>query len=112
MSWYKNLPNESITSWKKLGKKLGKMFSRHFIASRRHPKTEASLEAIIQGEDEYLQTYIMRFNKEVIQVSTTDEMKKYLLERGLRSRNDFAKAVGIETPVTLDAFLLKAHAYI
>ena len=39
-------------------------------------------------------------------------MKKYLLERGLRPRSDFAKAVGIETPASLDAFLLKAQAYI
>ncbi|XP_058784255.1 uncharacterized protein LOC131659027 [Vicia villosa] len=39
-------------------------------------------------------------------------MKKFLLERGLRPCSDFAKAVGIETPVTLDEFFLKAQAYI
>ena len=39
-------------------------------------------------------------------------MKKYLLERGLHPRNDFAKAVGIETPAMLDSLLLKAQAYI
>ncbi|XP_058759870.1 uncharacterized protein LOC131633170 [Vicia villosa] len=39
-------------------------------------------------------------------------MKKFLLERGLRPHSDFAKAVGIETPATLDEFFLKAHAYI
>ncbi|XP_058764885.1 uncharacterized protein LOC131638342 [Vicia villosa] len=39
-------------------------------------------------------------------------MKKFLLERGLRPRSDFAKAVGIETPTTLDEFFLKAQAYI
>ncbi|MCI97073.1 hypothetical protein A2U01_0118373, partial [Trifolium medium] len=32
-----------------------------------------------------------RFNKEAVQVNTTDDMKKYLLERGLRPRSDFAK---------------------
>ena len=88
------------------------MFSRHFTASRRHPKTEASLEAIIQGKDESLRAYIERFNKEAVQISTTNGMKKYLLERGLRPRSDFAKAVGIETPATLDALLLKAQAFI
>ena len=41
-----------------------------------------------------------------------DDMKKYLLERGLRPRIDFAKEVSIETPSTLDDFLLKAQAYI
>ena len=39
-------------------------------------------------------------------------MKKYLLERGLHPRSDFAKAVGIETPATLDSLLLKTWAYI
>ena len=108
MSWYKSLPDESISSWRQ----LGRMFSRHFTASRRHPKTEASFEAIIQGKDESLRAYIERFNKEAVQVSTTDGMKKYLLERGLRPRSDFSKAVGIETPATLDALLLKVQAYI
>ena len=39
-------------------------------------------------------------------------MKKYLLERGLRPCSDFAKAAGIETPITLDSLLLKAQEYI
>ncbi|XP_058755191.1 uncharacterized protein LOC131628374 [Vicia villosa] len=108
MTWYKSLPDESITSWKV----LRKLFSRHFTASRRHPKSEASLEAIIQGKEESLRAYIERFNKEALQVSTTAYMKKFLLERGLRQRSDFAKAVGIETPATLDKFFLKAQAYI
>ncbi|XP_058786759.1 uncharacterized protein LOC131661292 [Vicia villosa] len=108
MTWYKILPDESITSWKG----LGKLFSRHFTTSRRHPKSEASLKAIIQGKDESLRAYIERFNKEAMQVSMTVHMKKFLLERGLRPRSDFAKAVGIETPATLDAFFLKAHMYI
>ncbi|XP_058741225.1 uncharacterized protein LOC131613585 [Vicia villosa] len=108
MTWYKSLPDESITSWKV----LRKLFSIHFTASRRHPMSEASLEAIIQGKDESLRAYIERFNKEAVQVSTTAHMKKFLLERGLRPRSDFVKAVGIETPATLDEFFLKAQAYI
>ncbi|MCI68180.1 hypothetical protein A2U01_0089439, partial [Trifolium medium] len=35
-----------------------------------------------------------------MQVNTTDDMKHYLLKRGLRPRSDFAKAVGIEKPRT------------
>ena len=108
MSWYKSLPDESITSWKQ----LGRIFSRHFTASHRHPKSEASLEAIIQGRDESLRAYIECFNKEVVQVPTTDNMKKYLLERGLRPHSDFTKAVGIETPATLNSLILKEQAYL
>src|SRR4051812_11819983 len=98
MTWYKSLPDESITSWKV----LGKLFSRHFTASCKHPKSEASMEAIIQGKDESLQAYKERFNKEAVHVSTTAHMKRFLLERGLWPRLDFSKAVGIETPATLD----------
>ncbi|MCI73464.1 hypothetical protein A2U01_0094728, partial [Trifolium medium] len=39
-------------------------------------------------------------------------MKKYLLERGLRPRSDFAKVVGIEKPRTLDELPHKAQSYI
>ncbi|XP_058765481.1 uncharacterized protein LOC131638974 [Vicia villosa] len=39
-------------------------------------------------------------------------MKKYLLERGLLPLSDFTKAVGIETPDTFEALLLKYQAYI
>ncbi|MCI28281.1 hypothetical protein A2U01_0049481, partial [Trifolium medium] len=81
---------------------LTEQFCRHFTASRRHPKTVAILEAIFQGKDESLRNFIKRFNKEAVQVNTTDDMKKYLLERGLHPRSDFAKAVGIEKPRTLD----------
>ncbi|PNX68854.1 hypothetical protein L195_g064170, partial [Trifolium pratense] len=39
-------------------------------------------------------------------------MKLYLLDRGLCRDSDFAKAVGIEEPKTLDAFLEKEKKYI
>lgn len=39
-------------------------------------------------------------------------MKRYLLEKGLRAKNDFRKEVGIEMSLTLDTFLLKAQTYI
>ncbi|MCI28517.1 hypothetical protein A2U01_0049718, partial [Trifolium medium] len=77
---------------------LREQFTRHFTASRAQPKTEATLEAIYQGREEPLRKFIERFNKEVVQVNMTDDMKRYLLERGLRPRSDFAKVVGIEKP--------------
>ncbi|MCI47340.1 hypothetical protein A2U01_0068581, partial [Trifolium medium] len=47
-----------------------------------------------------------------MQVNTTDDMRHYLLERGLRPRSDFDKAVGIEKPRTLAELLAKARPYI
>lgn len=66
----------------------------------------------MQGKDVSLSDFIDIFNKEVVQVSTTETMKKYLLERDLGPRSNFTKAVGIETPLMLNVVLLKAHAYI
>ena len=88
------------------------MLSRNFKASHRHPKSEASLEEIIQGRNEYLRAYIECFNKECVQVSTTNDMKKFLLEHGIHPCSDFSKSVGIGTLVTLDTLLLKAQSYI
>ncbi|XP_045797530.1 uncharacterized protein LOC123891659 [Trifolium pratense] len=108
MAWYQSLPPQSIYSWKD----LTDQFCRHFTASRKHPKTVHALEAIYQAEEETLRNFVERFNKEAVQVETTDDMKKYLLQRGLRPGSDFAKAVGIEKPPTWDDLLLKAQKYI
>ncbi|MCI32501.1 hypothetical protein A2U01_0053715, partial [Trifolium medium] len=72
MAWYQSLAPRSVSSWRD----LTKQFCRHFTASCRHPKTVATLEAIIQGKDESLRNFIERFNKEAVQVNTTDDMKK------------------------------------
>ncbi|MCI55877.1 hypothetical protein A2U01_0077128, partial [Trifolium medium] len=56
--------------------------------------------------------YIERFNKEAVQVNVTNDMKHYMLERGLCPRSDFAKAVGIEKSCSLAELLAKSQAYI
>ncbi|MCI68142.1 hypothetical protein A2U01_0089401, partial [Trifolium medium] len=76
------LPPGSIDSWTK----LCRLFTAHFTTSRRQPKTEAALEAIIQREGEPLRTYL-------VEVKIDDKMKLYLLDRGLRRGSDFAKAL-------------------
>ncbi|CAJ2647353.1 unnamed protein product [Trifolium pratense] len=108
MAWYHSLPPRSIVSWMD----LSDQFRKHFTASRKQPKTEAVLDAIFQGDNESLRSFIERFNKEAVQVETTDDMKKYLLQRGLRPNTDFAKAVGIEKPRTFSDLLLKSQPYI
>ncbi|MCI24966.1 hypothetical protein A2U01_0046154 [Trifolium medium] len=50
MTWYQSLAPQSVSSWKD----LTEQFCRNFTASRRHPKTVATLEAIFQGKDESL----------------------------------------------------------
>ncbi|MCI30796.1 hypothetical protein A2U01_0052007, partial [Trifolium medium] len=98
--------------WGRLSAKLCRLLTAHFTASHRQPKTEATLEAIVQREGESPRTYIERFNKAAVEVKTDDIMKLYMLDRGLRQGSDFAKAVGIGEIKTLDVFLGKAQKYI
>ncbi|GAU39254.1 hypothetical protein TSUD_71930 [Trifolium subterraneum] len=107
MAWYRSLPQGSITSWKD----LCKQFTSHFTASRKHPKTEANLEAVRQGPNETLRSYIERFNKEAVQVDVTDDMKKYLMRKNLRDGTKFKEMVAIEKPATWDEILYKVQAY-
>ncbi|XP_058733649.1 uncharacterized protein LOC131605292 [Vicia villosa] len=108
MTWYRNLPPNSIHSWTE----LKELFLSHFTASRRQSKSEANLEAVIQGTNEPLRDYLGRFNKEAVQVQTTDYMKRYLLERGLLPGSDFKKTIKIEKVHTMNALLHKAQAFI
>ncbi|GAU45174.1 hypothetical protein TSUD_178670 [Trifolium subterraneum] len=107
-TWWRNLPPGSIDSWEE----LCRMFTAHFTTSRRHPKTVASLKAIVQGPEESLRSYIERFNKVFVEVEATDKMKLCLLEEGLREGTKFQEAVGIVEVQTLDAFFELAQRYI
>ncbi|GAU26121.1 hypothetical protein TSUD_225840 [Trifolium subterraneum] len=107
-TWWRNLPPGSIDSWEE----LCRIFTAHFTTSRRHPKTVASLKAIVQGPEESLRNYIERFNKVSVEVEATDKMKLYLLEEGLREGTKFQEAVGILEVETLDAFFELAQQYI
>jgi hypothetical protein len=77
MSWYKNLPPEFIDSWRE----LCRQFTAHFTASWRQPNT---IEAILQRGNEPLRDYIEMFNRAAVELRTDDQMKLYLLDRGLR----------------------------
>jgi hypothetical protein len=57
--WFKNLRRNSIDSWSDLCDE----FTTHSTASRTQLKTEASLEAVVQGKSERLRDYIEKFNK-------------------------------------------------
>ena len=109
MNWYKNLRRNSIGSWDELVHE----FTAHFTASRTHPKTVASLEAIAQRRTEALRSYIERFNKEAVLVRGADDrMKLYLIQKGLHPDSDLKKAVQLDPPRNLTSFLQIAKTYI
>ncbi|MCH90334.1 hypothetical protein A2U01_0011248, partial [Trifolium medium] len=85
---YKALPRESIHSWTQLAEE----FKSQFTASRRPPKTLASLEAVVQ--------------KTVNLFVTTSK------DSTLRPSSEFTKALAIEPANSLNHLLKRANAYI
>ncbi|XP_045791889.1 uncharacterized protein LOC123886628 [Trifolium pratense] len=71
MAWYHSLAPQSVSSWRD----LADQFCRHFTASRKQPKTEAVLDAIFQGDNESPRNFIERFNKEVVQMTSSSNLK-------------------------------------
>ena len=55
---------------------LSKLFVNNFIRGQRHKRSSSSLLTIKQGENESLQSFITRFNREAL---TVDEMDDKLL---------------------------------
>jgi len=109
MTWFKNLRINFIDSWGDLCHE----FTTHFTTLRTHPKMVASLEAIVQGKREPLRDYIERFSKEVAQVCGADEnMKQYLITRGLREDRDVKKDVRLDRPETYNQLLAIFKTYI
>jgi len=109
MTWFKNLRRNSIETWGDLCHE----FTTHFTASRTQPKTVASLEAIVQGRSEPLRDYIERCNKEAVQVRGADEnMKQYLITKGLREGTDVKKDVHHDHPETYNQLLAIVKTYI
>jgi len=108
-TWFKNLRRNSIDTWGDLCHE----FTTHFTASRTQPKTVASLEAIVQGRSEPLRDYIERFNKEFVQVRGVDEnMKQYLITRGLREGTNVKKVVCLDRLETYNQLLAIVKTYI
>ena len=73
----------------------------------------AFLEATVQGRSEPLRDYIERFNKEAVQVQGADDnMKQYLITRGLREGTDAKKVVRLDHPETYNQLLAIVKTYI
>lgn len=65
LSWFSELSPGIITNFSV----LEALFLQHFIAGRRHKKTSIHLMSVRQENNESLNDYIWRFNKESLRVS-------------------------------------------
>ena len=67
--WFSRLMPNSVSIFKE----LSAQFTTHFIGGHRYKKFTACLMSIKQREDETLQFYISRFNKEALLIDEADD---------------------------------------
>ena len=70
--WFSTIPPNIVSSFEK----LSKLFVNNFIRVQRHKHSSSSLLTIEQGENESLQSFITRFNKEALKVDEMDDKRK------------------------------------
>ena len=70
--WFSKIAPNTVGSFEE----LSKLFVNNFIRGQRHKRSSSSLLTIKQGENESLQSFITRFNREAL---TVDEMDNKLL---------------------------------
>ena len=70
--WFSKIPPNIVGSFEE----LSKLFVNNFIGEQRHKRSSSSLLTIEQGENERLQYFNTRFNREAL---TVDEMDEKLL---------------------------------
>ena len=63
------IPSNSVSSFEE----LSKLFVNNFIGGQRHKRSSSSLLTIEQEEDESLQSFITRFNREAPTVDEVDD---------------------------------------
>ncbi|XP_030941982.1 uncharacterized protein LOC115967007 [Quercus lobata] len=67
--WFSKILPNSVSSFEE----LSKLFINNFIGGQRHKRSSSSLLTIEQGENESLQSFITRFNKEALTVDEVDD---------------------------------------
>ena len=80
--WFSKIPLGTVSSFEE----LSKLFVNNFIGGQRHKRSSSSLLTIERGENESLQSFITRFNKEAL---TVDKMDDKLLLAAFHNRVNF-----------------------
>ncbi|XP_050249111.1 uncharacterized protein LOC126696403 [Quercus robur] len=67
--WFSKIPLNTVSSFEE----FSKLFVNNFIRGQRHKRSSSSLLTIEQGENESLQSFITRFNREALIVDEMDD---------------------------------------
>ncbi|KAL0451344.1 UNVERIFIED_CONTAM: hypothetical protein Slati_1112500 [Sesamum latifolium] len=106
--WFNQLPVGAIENFQE----FCSLFLHQFANSRKLRKTELSLFAVRQKDDEPLKEYLQRFNAAALEVpAATQEVKASAFSQGLLD-GDFFKSLAKKPIAKFDALLARATKYI
>ena len=108
--WFTRLPPKSVDSLKE----LGYLFLAQFLATRKRKKNLTCLLTMRQGKEESLKDFMLRFNKEKLEVESPNEktMLNALME-GVRANGPLMADIAKSTrSITLAQFMKKIEEYI
>ncbi|KAL0445603.1 UNVERIFIED_CONTAM: hypothetical protein Slati_1688200 [Sesamum latifolium] len=106
--WFNQLPPGAIGSFQE----FRSLFLHQFANSRKLRKTELSLFAVRQKDNEPLKEYLQRFNPAALEVpSATQKVKASAFSQGLMDA-DFFKSLAKKPVYRFDALLARAAKYI
>ncbi|KAL0453914.1 UNVERIFIED_CONTAM: hypothetical protein Slati_1369500 [Sesamum latifolium] len=106
--WFNQLPVGAIENFQE----FRSLFLHKFASSRKLRKTELSLFAVRQKDDEPLKKYLQRFNTAALEVpAAIQEVKASAFSQGLLD-GDFFKSLAKKPIAKFDALLARAAKYI
>jgi hypothetical protein len=80
--WFTGLPPKLVGTFKE----LGRLFLAQFLATRKRKKSVTCLLTLHQGNEETLKDFMLRFNKEKLEVNSPDDkMMLNALMQGIRA---------------------------
>ena len=108
LRWFTSLPPRSVFGWDDLAKR----FLTQFITSRQQPKSSLYLAQVRQTKEETLRDFLVRFNKESVQVKDLDpKVALHLLVDALRP-GPFTTSLAKKEAKTMDEFLARSEKFI
>jgi hypothetical protein len=109
--WFTRLPHKSVGTFKD----LGRLFLTQFLATRKMKKDPTCLLTLRQDKEENLKDFMLRFNREKLEVDTPDDKTLLCtLMQGVRAEGPLMAEVGRKNvkKVTLPQFMKLTEEFI
>jgi hypothetical protein len=108
--WFTELPSKSVGTFKE----MGRLFLTQFLATRKRKKSVTCLLTLRQGKEESLKDFMLRFNKEKLEVDSPDDKTMLnALMQGVSEEGLLMAEIGRNTQkVTLPQFMKLTEEFI